>query len=702
MLSRAQARTTEKYRDVDGALVMCAISGAAAAFVAAKVIDLTGIFPQAFFTHVTGLVTNPTDYLNFAANHKVKILALYALPIISTTAAVIGAWAFFGRLIDPVLHLRGRKLLRGKEALKSARRAQKIAIENGAGKGLKIVDDIYLSKDNEVRSILVVGNQGGGKTVFINSTLQECFRLGYKCMIFDPVKSDFSGWVPMPGGVLMLISTTDSRSCHWFLGMDIITISDAEAFSEGLIEGGGDNPMWSNSARMVLTSILIKLQKDLGENWSWQELAELAYLPLTELKEIAENYYPPALAAVADAESKTSQSVMINLHAYLSPIFRLAQTWGRIKGKRLSLTKWLNNDHTKHRNIIIQMDQRDKGLGAAVGRMIVNLMTSRIASLEFTASKTRRVLFSLDEIPQFNRLEGIDKLMSIGRSKGIFTIFGFQSIDQIRQIYPQHEDQKWMALFGLRVFPQVMGSDSQSWVCSEIGDREVQFRSSNSSSAGDGNANVSQGWSAPTTIPVMLPSELELLGKRKDGIETLFLGLGANALILKIPFPNCPDIRTPFVPWPSVDKKKPSEIAIAKEPLQSTKSESVDERTNDFLATDNKNNLARAIAAAPKDTQIDTIKQNIPFNFAVNETQKPTEIEEKADDAMEEIGGEMAQNAMVHAVSESFGVPSILLDMLVNLKDLQAPETSAGENPQVSMSVKKQGRKQRKYLDHEA
>ena len=691
MLTRAQARTTQPYRDIDGALIMCAICGASAFFVAANAADLIGLFPQPFYTHLTSLLADPTDYLEFVSEHKLKITALYALPVLSTTAAVIAAWAFFGRLVDPVLHLRGRKLLRGKEALKSARRAQKIAIDNGAGKGLKIVDDIFLSKDQEVKSMMVVGAQGGGKTVFINSVLQECFRLNYKCMIFDPVKADFSGWVPMTGGALMLISTTDARSCHWYIGKDITSISDAEAFAEGLIESGGDNPMWANSARMVLVSIIVKLQADFGEDWSWVELSELAYLPLTELKEIAETYYPPALAAVFDSESKSSQSVHINLHAYLSPIFRLAQTWGRIKGKRLSLTKWLNNATTKHLNIIVQMDQRDKGLGAAVGRMIVNLMTSRIASLEFTASKTRRICFSLDEIPQFGRLENIDKLMSIGRSKGIFAIFGFQEISQIKQLYSQYEETKWAALFGLRVFPQVVGADSQEWVCRQIGDREVQFRSSSSSGSAEGkNPNVSQSWAAPTQVPVMLPVELELIGKRKDGIETLFLGLGANALILKIPFPHCLDIRTPFVPWPSASKKSP----------YTNSSEKVLDQSNDDaeiapLAAFDLADVDQTNAAHMTDKEIQMAY------FANSEPQESDEKADDADDVLTEAGGEIAQSAMVETLAEHIGIPTFLLDLLANSKDLQDTETQTGETQQVTMVVKKQGRKARKYLELE-
>ena len=263
MLSRGQIRSNQRYRDTSGAAFLAVLAGAFALFISSKFIDVLGIFQESFFTHIFALLTDTKNYLDSLSNHKIKAFFFYLIPTFCTIASALLAWSYFGRERDAFTLLRGRRLLRGGEAIKSAKNAFKTAVI-GDEKGLALLPNIHITRSQEVKSVLVCGAQGGGKTVFINQLLTTILARGDRCIIFDPTKGDFSTWIPNS----VLISSTDSRSSHWYLGLDIQNLSDAQAFSQGLIEESSE-PLWSNAARAILVACILKLQNEHGENWSW-------------------------------------------------------------------------------------------------------------------------------------------------------------------------------------------------------------------------------------------------------------------------------------------------------------------------------------------------------------------------------------------------------------------------------------------------
>lgn len=665
-------------------------------YVGACAVDLLPLFPEPFFYHVKTAIFEHQYYAQFALKNWYKAIPFFSLPAASMLGAAYGAWLFFGRLIDPIVHVRGRQLWRGDEAIKRAIFASKKMLKQSSF-GVTLLPQIHISRDQLLKSILVCGSQGGGKTVFINQLLLQLIELNHKLVIFDPVKGDYSRWVPMSAG-LCLISSTDARSMHWWLGYDLQDEPDASAFAEGLVEASSD-PLWSNAARLILVGIIVHLQKTYGKNWSWQELSDCLNLEMSDLHELLKADYPPA-ATFADPESKTSQSMEKNLKAFTAPIFRLAKTWSKIDPKkRFSFKQWLDNDNTKHRRIIVQMNQKDGALGAAISRAIISFSTNHIASLEFSESKTRLIGYFLDEVPAFRKLESLIKINEIGRSKGVFTLVGFQDSSQISQIYGKEELQKWGALFGLRVFPQVVGADSQKWVCEQIGEREVQYRQKNVSGTGTGQLNVSSSYSQPQSAPVLLPSELELFGKQNGFIESLFLGLGKDALALRIDFPPIQDIRDAHVPWPTVQPQAQAKTEHSSEVFETSKAARAAASNSNMAQqpTEITTEAAHAESATDNTTQTEMLEI-----LSVNEPQKPTEITQNNEDATQEIIGEVAESAAIHVIAETLGVPTILLEVAENLADLQAPQTQNNQMDMLSQPLKKRLRKQRKYENEAA
>ena len=480
------------------------------------------------------------SYGSFLVNHPLDSAIFFALPALLIIASGFLIKHYF-REIEPIIHVRGRRFLTGEKAVKSATYSQKSAVKQ-TGLGCTL-SQIPISRQKQLQSFLIMGCQGGGKTVVINSLLRQAINYNHKCVIFDLTKGDFTGWVNCP-----ILSPTDSRSIHWFLGFDLIDLGDASTFAKSMIPDGED-PFWSSCAQSILIAIILKLQSEKGKNWSWPHLSNLIFeTEIDELKVICDQYYTPAKGSISDAESKMSQSIIVTLRSFCCQIYRMAAVVSKIDRKQFGFSSWLDNEDSSIRQIILQGDKKDSELSSAIARAVVNLSTKHISSLQFAESKTRNLQFYLDELPQLGKLQDISSLLEIGRSKGVSVVLGFQDISQINQIYGKDEAQKWLSLSGVKVFPKVQGSVSQKFVSAEIGDREIEFYNKSVSSNKDGRSTNSS--IQRDTVPVILQSQLETdFGPNSKGINALVLGIGGDALKLHFRFANYPKIRKSFVPW---------------------------------------------------------------------------------------------------------------------------------------------------------
>lgn len=663
---------------------MSAVCASAAAAIGFKAMQAAGVYPHPITDHLirAGQALIGTDlgkaYVEWLGLHPVRSAVYYLTPLTAASLAGWGAWSFFGRVRPGFKHLRGRRLLSGKEAAAAARRECEKLIK-ATGHALDLFPGVSLSRAKLLQSLMICGAQGGGKTVLINNGLTDAMKRGHKLLIFDPTKGDFSRWVPMSGDTLMLISLTDSRSLHWHLGWDLEDVHDARGFAAGLIPDSKE-PMWSDSARMIVTTAIMSLIGEMGREWSWPELAERCTLPIEDLQELALAYYPPA-AGILNPESKTAQSIFINMSAFAESLHLIADQARRIDPlKRISMSRWLLNEKTKHKRIVVQMNQRAGSASSALARAMVEYLTVRIASLEFGESKTRTIGFWLDEIPQFGKLGCISKLMEIGRSKGVYTVFGFQDYAQIEQVYGKEEAKKWMALFGTKAFPQVQGMSSQKFVSDEIGSAEVSYRNQSVSGTGTGSAaNVSNGWGAPTLRPVVLPNELGLFGLRKDGIEALFIGIGPDCLALKIPFPSCPDIRPAHVPWPAAAKSErpgaDEPAQVAEQPKRSAEQNQQPTPSFSTVQPQTEQVEDHDEPAQPENTASDA-------DLLVMLTQQQVDAEQQTDRESEsaeaQVTEEIAVNQVADVLSETVGIPSILTELLSETNEIVSrPEPSA-------------------------
>lgn len=634
-------------------------------------------------------------YLSFVNQdwiRQVKFTASLALP----TGAACWTGLSLATPKSPEIHGRGRLLHRGKAAEKAA---AIMSIEKAkiSGEEIRIHPAMSMAYHQVMQSILLMAAQGGGKTQILWRILLPLMKRNYKLVVGDFTKGDFTTSLPR---IDRLFALGDARSSVWAVWRDVKSLPDAESFAVGVIPESHD-PMWSNAARGILIAILLKLINEKGENWRWGDLRELLWLPIDDLKQIAMEHYPPAVSAVGDAESKTSQSILINLHSFMAPLYRFCEEWskpsedfktadGGTKPREFSWVEWLDDEDHRDRIIVLQSNAKDKTACAALNRAMIEVQVNHMASLQFDEDK-RRIGYVMDEVPQIGRVERMETILATCRSKGAFVLLAFQDIAQIRQIYREGEDDKWLAMLGIRIFGQVKGGASQDFVLRQIGKKEVHTPATTVT-------QTATGTSTSTTyqrheVDVLAPHELELLGPQKTGVKAIVLGHGVDVLELEWDYYTPPKKRAAKVPLQAI--KRLSDAMASAPDVAAAGGE-------DGSAESQKNEAEATPDAVRHEQQIDKIEQidSIDFLPPADALGDSLGLPGDSNDA----GGlvdDMAQEHLVDAVAEHVGIPGEPLSMLLKIAD-EASEAGGFSPTQTPIAISKKKSRRRKSAEQEA
>jgi hypothetical protein len=475
-----------------------------------------------------------------------KVVALktgLAAGLASVVSCLVGMSLWKPR--EGYIHIDGPRLRKGAEAAALAKRESEIEIER-SGRDLRIHPAFEMSADRAAKHIFFIGGTGSGKTTAITPLLRQIFDRDDRCVLFD-VKGDFTSMFKKG----LLIAPWDKRSKIWDIASDCKTKQDAREIAAGLIEVGKD-PMWGNAARQVLVGILVFLQSGDGTAdgwWGWRDLAECLAFDGDRLLEVMEQHNPEAITALEQAGATTA-GILINLQAFLSIVYDLGDAWGDAKygdPRLLSFSKWLFNEKTKHRQIILQGNGRFAEMMKGLHKSIIRLMTSRINSPEFYNDPKRRLWFVLDEFPQLGKLDNFAPLLEVGRSKGVRVVLGIQSVNQLRKIYGREDAAAWVEMTGTQIICRLAPGDSAEEFSKHLGQRRVErpnLSTSSNGGKGDGSTSFSYGGE---TLPIVPATTISgNLGPKKDGVHSLLVGF-SDHLELVWPYDKSPVVRKPYI-----------------------------------------------------------------------------------------------------------------------------------------------------------
>ncbi|MCB1153064.1 type IV secretion system DNA-binding domain-containing protein [bacterium] len=357
----------------------------------------------------------------------------------------------------------------------AARTARDESHSQRGGEGLQIHPSIRISRDRETRGIGVIGSIGGGKTTVLQPLIGAALARGDRCIVLD-IKGDYSsGLLDQPG--VATLAPWDLRGVAWDLATDIDTTSAAEEFAARIIPvSKGDNPMWANGARSILTGAIISQMRVHPGNWTLSDVGSLVVAPYSYFRRSVVQAYPTCGAFLPEKPTNTTTSFLANLGAFLTPIYKLADAWsfeghGQTQ-KNISLRDWLTKSasETPYQCLILGGHGAHEQTARGLAQAALGYLRSIVASPDLPDNPSRRIWLFLDEVAQLGKIEGLERFVEIGRSKGVCTVFGAQDISQIRQHYGPEVEKTWTASVGTWIIARSLGPDSQQWLSKMVGD----------------------------------------------------------------------------------------------------------------------------------------------------------------------------------------------------------------------------------------
>lgn len=447
---------------------------------------------------------------------------------LSLPALIAGIPAFFSARRfyvtggkDGYRHISGARLHQGRTALIHAMHAAKREAKQGhKAKGLKLHPQLQICKARESGNILVVGNQGTGKTVFISPLIDQVIERGERVFIYDE-KREFTALFYKPESTVLL-APWDARGMAWDIQSDAHNATQAQLIAERLIPESHE-PLWSNGARMLFCG-MIEILNHTQARWGWSELADILSCDEVALQSQLSQYYPRAARFIVEG-SKTTQSFYAQLVGSLSWIYTLRDAWPKAYEKGFCVRDWVSNPETKKPIIIVQADKRYKDIGAPLANTVIAMMTSHI--LAQTNSTDRELWLFIDELGNLPKNPALAEWMSLGRSKGCRICGGTQSISQLKHIYGEQEADTLLNMYTLFASMRVgAAGETATYTAKAFGERIVERPTS---SVGQG-IGTTQNWHREA-LPLVAASDLvQLPQPNKKGAVGYLLIPGYKAV----------------------------------------------------------------------------------------------------------------------------------------------------------------------------
>jgi hypothetical protein len=478
--------------------------------------------------------------------------ALFHARLIGASLLPVGLVAFLAknglRERELFVHREGRRLFEGKKALEILKRKSKEECE-AAEAGLYLHEGIRLTSERECGGFLYMGTAGGGKTAAMKPLIFQALARGDKAVIFDN-KGEITQEILKPknggeGGVVdrfCLIAGWDRRGAAWDIAADCTNEQSAMEIAKRFIKDGKD-PMWSNAAQMIFVAFLKRLMVEKPGQWGFQDLADTLAYSNEQVKAIVKKYMPFALDLVSDAESKTTQSIMINMKSFMFDIIMLAKAWKDGKGKkrpRVSFRKFILDENYEHRTIVLQGNGAFANMVKSLYGGIFQTLSATMNSAECPDSKTRKIWLFLDEFPQLGKIPDFGAFLEVGRSKGFRIAIGAQDYNQFIQHYSKEEADTFLSILKTWVIVKFPPGPTAEWVSNIIGTRRVQVpqHSRSIGAPGGGGSSLSISYN-DVDLPVIHPADIEAkLGKTtrwRGGVSALIVGY-QDVYIVDFPF----------------------------------------------------------------------------------------------------------------------------------------------------------------------
>ncbi len=350
----------------------------------------------------------------------------------------------------------------------------------------------------EVRSILLLGAPGTGKTVAIEALMHTILARGNRMIVADPDGAAMSkGW--KDGDTIL--NPLDGRSVRWEILAEIRASSDFKHLAESILPFTGDARIdeWRTHSQEIFAACL--------QTWAECELGSSDdFLRTMARGGVAKMRLLCQGTAAADYFGEGGERMLSSILSTLRPSLNQLEMLVGPQGEPFSVRQWVR-EGTGTLWVPYHADQ----IAALRGPISCWMRLAVFELLSMKSSRTRRMWFFLDELDALGRIQGLKDAMVRARKKGGCIVAGIQSIAQVRAVYGDAEAQTIVEMFGTQLVLKCGASEgggTARFASDLIGQREVE-RIETSTSYNQGQNGPSTTTSYRRSLEqAVLPSEI--------------------------------------------------------------------------------------------------------------------------------------------------------------------------------------------------
>ena len=366
---------------------------------------------------------------------------------------------------------------------------------------------LLLPSSAAVRHFCVAGATGSGKTTVLRLLMQSVLpavgrQKDARALVYDAKREIISLLHGMGLACeVRILNPFDSRSWAWDIARDVTSPSTAAQIASILIPPEeGSNQFFSNAAQHLLAGVMVSFicSKRL---WTLRDVLFATGDP-TRLRAVLEREpYTKGLIAKYFLDERLLHNILSTLASKTMLYEPVAAVWDRAAsaGRILSLQDWAAESYI----LVLGNDEQRRVPIDAINRFLFQRASELL--LDAPGSESRRSWMFLDEVGKAGKLNGLDNLLTKGRSNGVCVVLGLQDIDSLRDpaVYGEKAANVILGQCEHTAILHLNSPETARWASALIG--EFESREYHTSESSGGGQSVSE---QVTKREAVLPAEI--------------------------------------------------------------------------------------------------------------------------------------------------------------------------------------------------
>ncbi|ATX80167.1 Type IV secretory pathway, VirD4 component, TraG/TraD family ATPase [Mariprofundus aestuarium] len=340
-------------------------------------------------------------------------------------------------------------------------------------RGIKIYQGVggnfRLPYEFESKHLLYLGSVGSGKTASMLHAIQSIIKRGDKAVVYD-YKGDMTEWL-LGRDEVSLIGFADKRSEAWHIAKDIHDPLLARELAKTIIKETSE-PVWSDSARDVLSGVIEYLITTKPGSWGFQDVSDLLNQDRQEMAKLLRSIGHGAANTIDKPnEDRGANSIMTTVRSGAWIFDVLGKAWGN-PSSGFSVRDWIHDKSPDNRIVILRNYPGLSAVSNWLLYIIFNQLFGEVLSLKDDGK--RRIWAVIDELATLPSIPRLEECLIASRSRGFRFMCGIQNFSSMREKYGADIAQTIFSQFATRIICRVSDADTASALAADMGgDRRI-------------------------------------------------------------------------------------------------------------------------------------------------------------------------------------------------------------------------------------